>query len=70
MATGANAEAVERFTALIEQGYSLSLCYYNRAVCYVALRKYALAKADLTMVVELGEDEELVATAQELLRQM
>lgn len=63
-------EAIDRFTALIESGYSLSLCYYNRAACYLAKRQYALAKADLEKVVEINEDEELIAAAKALLQKL
>lgn len=69
MALDRQEEAVERFTALIEEGYSPSLCHYNRAASYIAMRAYALAKADLEKVVALNDDEELTATARELLGQ-
>lgn len=60
-------EAIERFTALIGNEYSLSLCYYNRALCYISKRSNLLAKADLERVVEMNEDAELTKTAQSVL---
>lgn len=70
MALGGIDEAIERFTALIDQGYGLELCRYNRAVCYIQKRQYAQAKADLEQVLKITEDEELAATATELLEQL
>lgn len=62
-------EAVEAFTASIEQNYLPQFCYYNRGVCYVDLLEYDKAIDDMAMTLEAGEDEELIAAAKDILWQ-
>lgn len=62
-------EAVEAFTASIEQNYLPQFCYYNRGVCYVDLLEYDKAIDDMAMTLEAGEDEDLIAAAKDILWQ-
>lgn len=62
-------EAVEAFTASIEQNYLPQFCYYNRGVCYVDLLEYDKAIDDMAMTLESGDDADLIAAAKDILWQ-
>ncbi len=62
-------EAVEAFTASIEQNYLPQFCYYNRGVCYVDLLEYDKAIDDMAMTLESGDDKELIDAAKDILWQ-
>lgn len=63
-------EAVEAFTQSIAQGYMLQLSYYNRGVCYISLEQYETAREDMKLTRESGDDPDLIATAQDIEKQI
>lgn len=63
-------EAIEAFTASIEEGALLSYCYYNRGVCYLDLQDYEQTKADLEKTIEIGDDPSLTEAAEDVLEQL
>ncbi len=65
-----NQDAVEDFAASIEEDFQPQHCYYNRGVCYLRLEDYENAESDMRQVLETGEDEELIASATDVLAQL
>lgn len=70
LSLGRTEEAAQSFTESILSGYLQQYCYYNRGVCYVDMLEYDKAAEDMRMTVEAGDDEELVAAAQDILEQL
>lgn len=62
--------AIEDFTNSIQLGYMSASCFYNRAVCYLQAGETDKAIDDLRQSIHLSDDEELSATAKELLDQL
>ncbi len=63
-------EAVEAFTAAIEAAELESYSYYNRGICYIELLEYEKAKADMEQVLALGEEADLLESAEAVLQQL
>lgn len=58
------------YGAAIDNGYLLQECYYNRAICSLQLEDYEAALNDLVACLDAGEDQEILASALELLQQL
>lgn len=63
-------DAIGAFTAAIENGSDLQLCYYNRGVCCVYQKNYADARSDLQTAAGMTDDASVAAMAQSALRQI
>ena len=63
-------EAVEDFTASLKESYMIQQCYFNRGVCYLRLEEYEKGAVDMKKATETGEDEALIASAEEVLVQL
>ena len=61
---GSFSEAKADYDKSIELGYATSLVYYNRGVCELQEEDYQACYDDMKIVVEIGDEEELVTIAQ------